>query len=483
MILLAADQRIAVVCPRLVCAVVSDVRRIIDEHREQFLDQLSQWLRIPSISADPGLAAEVRRSAEWLAEAFRELGFPTVEIWETPGMPSVFAEWPAAEPTAPTVVVYGHHDVQPVDPEELWDDPPFEPVLIGDELLGRGTADDKGQVAFHLLALRALLSASGRTTPPVTLKFLIEGEEESGSPNFRALLEQHRDRLACDAVVVSDTGMWNAETPSVCTGMRGMIHCQIDMHGPDVDLHSGQFGGAVPNPLDAMVALIAGLHDDRRRVTLPGFYDDVRALSDRERELFARLPYDENEWLSTAQSRAAYGEEGFTTLERIWARPTCEVHGVWGGYTGHGNKTIVPSDAHAKLSFRLVADQEPLAVKNLLDAHVAVSVPPGIEATVHWSTHGVRPCLTPLESPALQATVAAMHKAFGREILFTREGGSGPEADLGDVLDAPVVFLGVGLPTDRIHAPNERVSFPLLLKGAEATAYLWDELATALRPA
>jgi len=466
-----------------VSAGVSDVRRIVESHSDEFLAQLTDWLRIPSISADPELAPEVRRSAAWLADAFRALGCPVVEIWETAGQPSVFAEWRAADPAAPSVVVYGHHDVQPVDPLELWDHPPFEPTLVGDDLLARGAVDDKGQVAFHLLALRAWFESTGRTAPPVTLKFLIEGEEENGSPNFRALLEEHRKRLPCDAVVVSDTGMWDAETPSVCTGMRGMIHCQIDMHGPDIDLHSGQFGGAIPNPLDALIGLLAGLHDDARHVTLPGFYDDVRPLTTRERELFARLPYDEKEWLATAQSRATYGEEGFTTLERTWARPTCEVHGVWGGYTGHGNKTIVPSDAHAKLSFRLVADQEPLRVKKLLDEYVAASLPAGIDAVVHWSTDGVRPCLTPMDSPALQATVTAMQRTFGGEVLFTREGGSGPEADLGDLLGAPVVFLGVGLPTDRIHAPNERVNFPLLLKGAQATAYLWDELATALRPA
>jgi acetylornithine deacetylase/succinyl-diaminopimelate desuccinylase-like protein len=260
--------------------------------------------------------------------------------------------------------------------------------------------------------------------------------------------------------------------------MRGMIDCQIDLHGPDSDLHSGSFGGAVPNPLHAMAALLAGLHDERNRVTLPGFYDDVRPLSERERELIARLPYDEAEWLGQAESRATFGEEGFSTLERVWARPTCEVHGLWGGYTGPGHKTIVPTDAHAKVSFRLVADQEPLIVQKQMDDYVAAAVPPGIEARVEWFGDGVRPCLTPLDHPALQATARAMSRAFDKEVLYTREGGSGPEADLADVLAAPVVFLGVGLPEDRIHAPNERVVFPLLLTGAEAAAYLWDELAS-----
>jgi len=455
----------------------TSIRDYIDEHQHEFLDQLCDWLRIESISADPTHEPEVRRSADWLASALAETGFPTVEIWETPGLPAVFAEWPAADPAAPTVVVYGHHDVQPVDPVDLWDGAPFDPQLRGELLLGRGSSDDKGQVAFHLLGLRAWLAAHDATAPPVTLRFVIEGEEESGSPHFRGLLEEHRDRLGCDAVVVSDTGMWTRETPTICTGMRGMVTCQVDLSGPAVDLHSGSFGGAVVNPLDVLTQLLAGLHDDKRRVTLPGFYDDVHPLSPRERELFARLPYDENEWLETANARAAYGEDGYSTLERIWARPTCEVNGIWGGYAGAGHKTIVPSEAHAKLSFRLVADQDPMTVRKLLDDYVATAVPPGIEATVHWYGDGVRPCLTPLDAPALQAVTRAMQQAFGTEILYTREGGSGPEADLADVLQAPVVFLGVALPSDRIHAPNERVVFPLLLKGAEAAAYLWDELA------
>ena len=462
-------------------AASDPVRRYVDEHAQDFLDQLLEWLRIPSVSADPGRATDVRRSAEWLAAAFRDTGFPTAEVWDTAGLPSVFAEWPAVDPDAMAVVVYGHHDVQPADPVELWDSPPFEPQLRGQELFGRGAADDKGQLAFHLLGLRAWLDAQDAAAPPVTLRFLVEGEEESGSPNFRALLEQRRERLQCDVVVVTDTGMWDRETPSICTGMRGTIGCQIDVHGPDVELHSGSFGGAVPNPLDVLTSLLAGLHDDQRRVTLPGFYDDVRPLSDRERELFARLPYDEGQWLADANSRATYGETGYSTLERVWARPTCEIHGVWGGYTGPGHMTIVPTDAHAKVSFRLVVDQDPLAVRKQLDDYVVGASVDGVDVSVQWFTDGVRPCLTPLDHPALQATTRAMKRAFGTEILYTREGGSGPEADLGEVLDAPVVFLGVGLPSDRIHAPNERVVFPLLLTGAQAAAYLWDELAAMPR--
>jgi acetylornithine deacetylase/succinyl-diaminopimelate desuccinylase-like protein len=445
--------------------------------RAALLDDLDPWLRIPSISADPRHAGDVRSSAQWLAGRLRQAGFPEVEIWETPGHPAVYAHWPAGQAAAPVVVVYGHHDVQPVDPLELWDSHPFEPAVRGDELFGRGTADDKGQVLMHLHGLAAHLAAGRRIEPAVTLKLLIEGEEESGSPHFAELLRSHADRLRCDVVVVSDTSVFGRDTPSLCTGMRGMTDCQVDLHGPDGDLHSGSFGGAVPNPLHALADLLSGLHDADGRVTLPGFYDTVRPLDDRERELFARLPFDEAAWLSgAARSRSVAGEAGFTTLERLWARPTAEVNGMWGGYSGPGAKTIIPSDAHAKVSFRLVADQDPLAVQRAFEAYVRHRVPPGIDATLTFDGSGAHPCLTPLDAPALQAAARAMQRAFGQEVLFTREGGSGPEADLAQILDAPVIFFGVGLPDDRIHAPNERVVIPMLLGGAEALAYLWEEL-------
>jgi acetylornithine deacetylase/succinyl-diaminopimelate desuccinylase-like protein len=463
---------------RYVGRVTTDaIRQYVTDHRGELLADLDAWLRIASISASPEHAGEVRASAEWLADRLRAVGFPTVEIWETAGLPSVFAEWPSDAAGAPVVTLYGHHDVQPVDPLELWHTPPFEPTIVGDELFARGAIDDKGQVLFHLLGLQAHLATTGRTSPAVTLKVIVEGEEESGSLHFRQLLEDHRNRLACDVVVVSDTSVFDIDTPSICTGMRGLTDCQIDLHGPDSDLHSGSFGGAVPNPLAVMADLLAGLHDDEGRVTLDGFYDRVVTLSDRERELFAKLPFDEQKWVeATALSRGTKGEAGYTTLERIWARPTAEVNGMWGGYTGPGHKTIVPMDAHAKISFRLVADQDPLEVQAAVVRYVATYDREGITAAVHFSGPGVRPCLTPLDAPSLQAATRAMERAFGKEVLYTREGGSGPEADLADVLAAPVLFVGVGLPDDRIHAPNERVVLSQLFMGAEAAAHLWAEL-------
>ncbi|GAA0362646.1 dipeptidase [Actinoallomurus spadix] len=458
-----------------------DVRDYIDANASGFFDALKEWLAIPSISGDPGRRDDVRRSAEWLAAHLRETGFPTVEIWETDGLPAVFAEWPAEDPAAPKVVVYGHHDVQPVEPLDEWETAPFTPFEKGEQLIGRGASDDKGQVFFHTLGLRAYLAASGRTAPPVTVKMLIEGEEESGSPHFADLLRANRDRLACDVIVVSDTTMWAADVPSMCTGMRGLTEADISLYGPSIDLHSGSFGGAVPNPLHAMAELLAGLHDERGRVTLDGFYDGVVELTEDERAMFAKFPFDEGKWLETAgESGAAYGEEGFTTLERVWARPTAEINGMWGGHTGPGGKTIVPREAHAKVSFRLVAGQEPEQVQEAVRKYVAERTPPGIRAEVRIPGPGVRPCFSPIDSPGVQAAKRAMEKAFGTEVLFTREGGSGPEADLTDILEAPLVFLGVGLDEDQIHAPNEKVDMPLLLKGAETAAYLLDEFATSL---
>src|SRR5271166_6415519 len=459
-----------------------EARAYVQSHAREFIDDLKQWLAIPSISADPQRHGDVRRSAGWLAAHLGNIGFPVAEVWETApdGLPAVFAEWPAADPGAPVALVYGHHDVQPVDPLAEWDSPPFVPAERGGLLLARGASDDKGQVLFHSLGVRAGLASRGAAAPPVTIKLIVEGEEESGSAHFADLLRRERERLACDVIVISDTTMWAADVPSMCTSMRGLASVEVTLTGPSRDLHSGSFGGAVPNPLHAMASLLAGLHDDDGAVTLPRFYDRVLPLSATERELLARLPFDEKRWLAEAgDSGAASGERGFSTLERIWARPTAEVNGMWGGHTGPGGKTIIPREAHAKLSFRLVAHQDPADVAGMLREFVRHHTPPGTEAAVIAHGPGVRPCFAPIDSPAVRAGLRALERAFGKEILFTREGGSGPEADLAEILGAPLVFIAVGLDSDRIHAPNEKVEMDLLLKGAEAAAYLWEELAAA----
>ena len=454
-----------------------DVRDYIAASAADFSRALREWLAIPSVSADPARHRDVRASAEWLAGYLRETGFPVVEVWETGGLPAVYAHWPAADPGAQRVLVYGHHDVQPAALEDGWDYEPFEPQEKDGRIFGRGASDDKGQVLFHALGVRALLAARDDDAPPVSITMLIEGEEESGSPHFAALLEKRKDELKPDVIVVSDTTMWAAGTPSICTGMRGLADAEVTLTGPSRDLHSGSFGGGVPNPAHALAQLLAGLHDADGRITLPGFYDDVVPLTEEERALLVKLPFDEQSWLTDAgDSGATYGESGHTTLERIWARPTAEVNGLWGGHTGPGGKTIIPKAAHAKLSFRLVADQEPGKVVESLRRYVADRVPDGITATV-TERGGVRPCRSAIDSPGVAAARRAMERAFGTEVLFTKEGGSGPEADLADILGAPLVFVAVGLDADRIHAPNEYVDLSRLLLGAESIAYLWEEIA------
>jgi acetylornithine deacetylase/succinyl-diaminopimelate desuccinylase-like protein len=457
------------------------VQAYIAQHRAAFLDDLVDWLRIPSVSADPARAGEVRQSAEWLAAKLQATGFPVAEVWETAGggLPAVFAEWPSGDPGAPTVLVYGHHDVQPAATADGWDSHPFQPETRDGRLYARGAADDKGQVFFHTLGVRAHLAATGRTAPAVNLKLLVEGEEESGSPNFGELIRRYADRLAADVVVISDTGMWSEDTPTVCTGMRGLVDCQIDLYGPDQDIHSGSFGGAVPNPATEAARLAAALHDADRHVAVPGFYDGVVELTDEERRLFAELPFDEAAWLRTARSRATLGEAGHSTLERIWARPTAEVNGIWGGYTGPGGKTIVPAEAHLKLSFRLVAGQDVEKVRQAVRAWVEAQLPAGIRHEIVFPG-ATRPCLTPLGHPALRSLARAMGRAFQQPIRFTREGGSGPAADLQDVLGAPVLFLGISVPSDGWHSVNEKVELDLLSKGVEAAAYLWTDLAASL---
>ncbi len=393
-----------------------DVRQYVEEHAAEFFGSLSEWLAIPSISADPARRDDVARSAAWLQDHLKGTGFPIVEVWPTgeaasAGLPAVYAEWPASDPAAPVVLVYGHHDVQPVEPLAEWDSPPFEPVQRDGLLLGRGSSDDKGQVLFHALGLRASLAASGAPAPPVTLKLLIEGEEESGSPHFASLLRAQRDRLACDVIVVSDTTMWSADVPSMCVGMRGVVDAEISLRGPERDLHSGSFGGAVPNPLHVSPTCCPACTTADGRVTLPGFYDDVLPLSQAERDLIARLPFDEKAWLAEAgNSAAAAGEAGFGTLERVWTRPTAEVNGMWGGHTGAGGKTIVPAQAHAKLSFRLVANQEPADVIAGLRQYVRDHTPPGIEAAVHRGRAG-RPALLRADGLASGSGGPARHGA------------------------------------------------------------------------
>lgn len=448
----------------------------VASERPRIEARLLEWVAIPSISAHPDRAADVRRSAEFTAGLLAEAGLEHVEILETGGAPAVYADWLHAGPAAPTVVVYGHHDVQPVDPLDLWRSPPFEPVLVDGECLGRGAVDDKGQVLFEIEAARGLLRAHGAL--PVNLKFLVEGEEEVGSPHFEALLHDQAERLACDVVVVSDTTMWSPDVPSVCTGMRGLVAFTVDVRTAAGDLHSGVFGGGVPNAAHVLADLAGGLHDAEGRVTVPGFYDDVRDLTEAETASLRRLPFDEASWMAQAGVRRLEGEAGRATLERVWTRPTGEVVGLAVGYAGPGIKTIVPAAGTLKVTFRLVADQDPARVAAAFEAWVLDRVGSGVEVTL-TAEGGVAPALTAVDHPAMGALSRAVARVWGTPPLFTREGGSGPEEALGRVLAAPVLYLGVGLPDDRFHAPNERLVMDQFWKGLMAAGELWLELGGA----
>ncbi|MFM7617733.1 MAG: dipeptidase [Actinomycetes bacterium] len=446
----------------------------IERSRDDILGRLVEWLAIPSISCDPAHAAQVRASAEWCAAEMRRCGLEGVRLLETPMHPSVYGEWLHAGPEAPTVLVYGHHDVQPVDPIEAWTTPPFEASIRDGQLFARGSVDDKGQVLYHLEVVRALLARDDGL--PVNLKFVIEGEEEFGSPNFEALLVEHAELLACDVVVVSDTGMLSVEEPSMCVGMRGLAGFDVHLRSASTDLHSGVFGGAVVNPAHLAASIVAALHDEHGRVTIPGFYDDVRELSDAERVAMDALPYDEAEFRRTAGGAPLAGEAGRSTFERTGSRPTAEIVGLHAGYAGDGIKTIVPATANLKVTFRMVPDQDPEAITSAFLDWLRARVPDGVEC--HVKEEGrVRAALTPVDHPAVQAAALAIERVWGRSPYFVREGGSGPEEPLGRILDAPVVFLGVGLPDDNIHAPDERIVLDQFWKGLLAVGELWFELA------
>ena len=446
----------------------------VDAERERITATLLEWLRIPSISALPDNAADVGRSAEFAATLLEEAGFEHVAVLETEGAPAVYGDWLHAGPDVPTALVYGHHDVQPVDPVELWTSPPFEPVIVDGECRARGAIDDKGQTLYEIEAARGLLRTEGGL--PVNLKVLIEGEEEVGSPHFEALLEAERDRLRADAVVVSDTGMWAPDVPSTCVGMRGLVAFDVHVRTADADLHSGVFGGAVPNPAHLLADLVANLHDDKGRVTLPGFYDDVRPLTEAEEASLRELPFDEEAWRAVAGVGRLDGEAGRSTLERVWTRPTCDVTGITVGYGGAGIKTIVPAGGGAKVTFRLVPDQEPAVVAESFRRYVADRIPDGVDVMI-TPAGAVAPSLTPVEHPYVAALCRAIERIWGKPPLFTREGGSGPEEALGRVLGAPVLYLGVGLPDDRIHAPNERMVMDQFWRGLLAAGELWHEIA------
>ncbi len=442
--------------------------------REARYESFFSFLRIPSISGLPDHAGDCRATAQWLADSLTAAGLEHAELHETGGHPVVYADWLHA-PGAPTVLVYGHYDVQPVDPLDLWTSPPFEPVIDGDRLLCRGSADDKGQIHAHLMAAAATLATRGGF--PVNLRYLFEGEEESGSVNLERWLAANKERLAADLVVVSDTGFFEGNVPAITLGLRGLMYAQIDVVGSAVDLHSGGYGGAVENPANALAQIIAALKGPDGRIRIPGFYDDVVPLSEADRADFAALPFDEDAYLRNLGLPALVGEVGYTTLERRGGRPTLDVNGLWGGFTGAGSKTIIPAHAHAKLSCRLVANQDPERVFEQLRGYVEEIAPPGVTTSVTLIGAG-RPSLMPRDHPATMAAARALEATFGRAPVYIREGGSIPVcASFESVLGLPVVLLGFGQPDSNAHAPNEWLDLRNYETGIRTFARMWDELA------
>ena len=451
-----------------------DLDQFLADNRDKFERDLCDLLRIESVSADSSRRGEVRRAAQWVADQFRGLGLP-VELVETAGHPIVCAETPFVA-GAPTVLVYGHYDVQPPDPLSEWRSPPFEPTIRDGNIYARGATDDKGQMLTHIKSAEAWIRSQGKL--PLQLKFLIEGEEEVGSAHLADFIAANKKRLACDCVVISDTSQFAPGQPAITYGLRGIAYYELRLTGPKQDLHSGTFGGAVTNPANALCRMLAALVNERGQVQVPGFYDEVEALSPRERSEFAKLPFDEAAFMKQVGVAALSGEEGFSTLERRWARPTFDINGLWSGYQGEGAKTILPARAGAKFSFRLVPKQDPKKITAALAKRLGELCPAGISMEL-IDFHGAPGVVVPLESPYMAAAERAIEQGFGRKPVFMREGGSIPVvATFHDLLGVDTLLLGWGLDDDNTHSPNEKFSLADFHRGIKASAHLWRELGT-----
>ncbi len=441
-------------------------------NQQQYLDELIEFLRIPSVSTKPEHAEDVKTAASWLADRLKTAGLENVRVIPTNRHPLVYGDWLHAD-GKPTVLVYGHYDVQPAEPFDLWESPPFEPTVEDDFLVARGSSDDKGQVFIHVKAVEALLQTNGRL--PVNVKFIIEGEEESGGQSLSVFIPENKAMLAADVALVSDTAIVNKETPAIVYGLRGMCYALIDITGPRRDLHSGSFGGGVNNPLNVLGHVIAKLKDENGRILIPGFYDNVRPLSAEERDILAKFPLDEAAWLAETGAPQPWGEPEFTLVERLGARPTLDVHGIIGGYTGPGSKTVLPAKVHAKISMRLVPDQNPARISQLFQAYIQEIVPSSVQVSV--TIAGTAPAsISDYETSAMKAAVSAYQASFGKEPVLMREGGSIPVVgEFQTHLGLETVLMGFGLPDDCIHAPNERFYLPNFYRGIETSIHFFQE--------
>ena len=453
---------------------LNDVVDFINLSRDRHVEELKAFLAIPSISALAEHAADLRRCADWIAGEMRRIGLHNVTLIETPGNPVVYADWLDA-PDAPTILFYGHYDVQPVDPLDQWASPPFEATVRDGEIYARGAADDKGQIFMHFKAIEAYMQKQGRL--PVNIKFMLEGEEEIGSSHLDEFVRSHRRELAADVVVISDSPMLERGIPSICYGLRGMVYCQIDLRGSKTDLHSGSFGGAVANPAFVLAQVLAQMKDRSGRVRIPGFYDAVRPLTDEERAEWKKLPFNETRYRKEIGAPRLAGEKGYTVFERVWGRPTFEVNGLLAGFTGEGAKTVIPAVAMAKVSMRLVPDQQPEVVATLFENYVRKVTPRTVELKV-TRMHGGKPWMAAFDNAFVRAAGRAIEQGFGKAPVFNREGGSIPVVStFQEELGLPSVLFGIGLPDENSHAPNEKLDLENFHNGVIASAYLYREIA------
>lgn len=447
-------------------------RAYLQENKDRFINELLDLLRIPSVSADSKFKNDVRKAAEFIQKKLEEAGADTVEICETKGHPIVYGEKKMGE-NLPTVLVYGHYDVQPADPYELWNSPPFEPVIKDEKIYARGAADDKGQMYMHVKAFESMMRAGSLKC---NVKFLIEGEEEVGSDNLDAFVRANKERLAADMVLISDTSIISMEHPSITVGLRGLSYVEVEVTGPNRDLHSGMYGGAVANPINVLCKMIASLHDENKHITIPGFYDKVAELTAEERKTLNEAPHDDKEYAEELGIDNIYGEKGFSTLERIGIRPTLDVNGIWGGYTGEGAKTVLPSKAFAKISMRLVPNQVSKEITQLFQKHFESIAPEGVQVKVK-PHHGGEPAVIPTDSDGYRAASAAFEQVWGKTPIPTRDGGSIPIVSLFQKeLGLDSILLGFGLDSDNIHSPNEKYGVENYLKGIETIMAFYANL-------
>jgi len=455
---------------------MQDINTYLSDNKQRLLDELFDLLRIPSVSADPAYVADVEAAADFIKKEMEKIGLENVSIEETPGYPIVYGE-KIKDPALPTVLVYGHYDVQPPDPIELWESDPFEPVIKKTDIhpegaiFARGASDDKGQMFMHLKAVEYLLQQNHL---PVNVKFMIEGEEEVGSPSLAWYVARNHEKLKNDVIIISDTGMVANDVPAITTGLRGLSYVEVEVTGPNRDLHSGLYGGAVANPINILAKMIAGLTDKNNHITIPGFYDKVNELSPEERAAIAKTPFDLKQYKTELGIDAVYGESGYTTLERQSIRPSLDVNGIWGGYTGEGAKTIIPSKAYAKISMRLVPDQDPEEIAGLFESYFKQLAPDAVKVKV-TNLHGGYPYVTPTGSPGYKAAAKAMKRAFGKEPLPIYSGGSIPIVPLFEKeLGSKSILMGFGLNSDAIHSPNEHYGVFNYFKGIETISYFYD---------